>query len=474
MMNETKPASAGLSALALLVAAAFFMEYLDGTVIATALPQMARDFGVTAVSLNVGMSAYMLTLAVFIPLSGWAAERFGARHIFTLALMIFTASSLACAFANNVTEFVVLRIVQGVGGAMMVPVGRLTVLKTTPKPQLIKAIATLTWPALVAPILGPPLGGFITQYASWHWIFLINVPIGLLAMMLAWRLFPHTAGKHSLPFDGKGFILTAIAMLGLVSGLGALSQPRIEWVTASLLLALGGLSAVLMINHSRFSPSPMVSAQSLHTPTFRIAMGGGTLFRITISAVPFLLPLMLQVGFGFDPFRAGLLVLAVFAGNLAMKPATTPLIRRFGFRAVLVVNGALSGLSLLLCTFFTPTTPVWLILLLLFLGGLSRSMQFTAISTLAFSDIPPQQMANANTLFSTALQLAVGLGVTLGALGIRLGEQVAHWGAWQTVPGISFKLAFVFVAALMLIGWIDIWRLEANAGHSVSGSKRGV
>lgn len=473
-MSENKQASAGISALALLVAAAFFMEYIDGTVIATALPQMASDFGVTAVSLNVGMSAYMLTLAVFIPLSGWAAERFGARTIFTLALAIFTLSSLGCAFASNVTNFVALRIVQGIGGAMMVPVGRLTVLKSTPKSQLIKAIATLTWPALVAPILGPPLGGLITQYASWHWIFLINLPIGLVGMVLAWRIFPSDAGTRELPFDRRGFALTACAMLGLVSGLGLLSQQHIEWVTASLLLALGALCTGLMVKHCRRSKTPMINGDALQIATFRIAMGGGTIFRITISAVPFLLPLMLQIGFGFDPLKAGLLVLAVFAGNLAMKPATTPLIRQFGFRTLLVVNGAVSILSLLLCALITPATPIWLILLLLFFGGLSRSMQFTGISTLAFSDVPALQMANANTLFSTALQLAVGLGVTLGALGIRLGEKVAQWMAWSSINGISFKIAFVVVAAVTLIGWLDIWRLELNAGQSVSGSKTRV
>ena len=479
-MNQSKPDVAehpsqdsaersGISVIALLVAAAFFMEFIDGTVIATALPQMAISFGVSAVDLNAGMSAYMLTLAVLIPASGWAAERFGARNVFTFALAVFTLASLFCAMAPGVGEFILLRIIQGVGGALMVPVGRLTVLKTTPKPQLIKAIATLTWPALVAPILGPPLGGFITHYASWHWIFYINVPLGIIAMILAWRLFPQQPADQPKHFDTPGFVLTGLAMLALVTGLELISQDHILWTTAVLLLAAGAAMSVLAVRHLSRSAAPMVHLGSLVIPTFRISMGGGSLFRITISAVPFLLPLMLQVGFGMDPFHAGLLVLAVFAGNLAMKPATTPLIRRFGFRPVLVVNGLLSVFSLLFCAFLTPGTPDWLIMLLLFLGGLSRSMQFTGISTLAFSDVPARHMADANTLFSTALQLSVGLGITVGALGTRFGEQLVERMQWQAVPGMSFKIAFVVIAVITLFGWLDMLRLKPDAGATVSG-----
>ncbi|KQN63858.1 MFS transporter [Serratia sp. Leaf51] len=479
-MNQSKPDVAehpsqdsaersGISVIALLVAAAFFMEFIDGTVIATALPQMAISFGVSAVDLNAGMSAYMLTLAVLIPASGWAAERFGARNVFTFALAVFTLASLFCAMATGVGEFILLRIIQGVGGALMVPVGRLTVLKTTPKPQLIKAIATLTWPALVAPILGPPLGGFITHYASWHWIFYINVPLGIIAMILAWRLFPQQPADQPKHFDTPGFVLTGLAMLALVTGLELISQDHILWTTAVLLLAAGAAMSVLAVRHLSRSAAPMVHLGSLVIPTFRISMGGGSLFRITISAVPFLLPLMLQVGFGMDPFHAGLLVLAVFAGNLAMKPATTPLIRRFGFRPVLVVNGLLSVFSLLFCAFLTPGTPDWLIMLLLFLGGLSRSMQFTGISTLAFSDVPARHMADANTLFSTALQLSVGLGITVGALGTRFGEQLVERMQWQAVPGMSFKIAFVVIAVITLFGWLDMLRLKPDAGATVSG-----
>lgn len=460
------------SAPALLVAGAFFMEFLDGTVIATALPDMARDFGVTAVELNIGISAYLITLAVLIPASGWIADRFGARAIFTLALAIFTLASVFCGLSTEVHIFVAMRILQGVGGALMVPVGRLAVLRTTPKHQLIKAIATLTWPALVAPIIGPPLGGFITRYASWHWIFFINVPLGLAAIILSLRIIPDIRETERRSFDLSGFITTSVAMVSLVTAMERLGdrQPQI-WPTLAL-AALGFGCLLYSIRHFRRAAAPMVRLDALQVPTFRVTMYGGSLFRASISAVPFLLPLLFQVGFGMDPFHSGLLVLAVFVGNLTIKPATTPLIRWLGFRRLLLINGALNVCSLLACALLTPQTPVWAIMLILYLGGVFRSIQFTGVSTLAFADVPAAQMSDANTLFSTASQLAVGLGITLGAIGIRLGEQVGDWLHLTELPGISFRLSFVFIALICLVGMIDSMHLAKTAGSSVSEKKK--
>lgn len=460
------------SAPALLVAGAFFMEFLDGTVIATALPDMARDFGVTAVELNIGISAYLITLAVLIPASGWIADRFGARAIFTLALAIFTLASVFCGLSTEVHIFVAMRILQGVGGALMVPVGRLAVLRTTPKHQLIKAIATLTWPALVAPIIGPPLGGFITRYASWHWIFFINVPLGLAAIILSLRIIPDIRETERRSFDLSGFITTSVAMVSLVTAMERLGdrQPQI-WPTLAL-AALGFGCLLYSIRHFRRAAAPMVRLDALQVPTFRVTMYGGSLFRASISAVPFLLPLLFQVGFGMDPFHSGLLVLAVFVGNLTIKPATTPLIRWLGFRRLLLINGALNVCSLLACALLTPQTPVWAIMLILYLGGVFRSIQFTGVSTLAFADVPAAQMSDANTLFSTASQLAVGLGITLGAIGIRLGEQVGDWLHLIELPGISFRLSFVFIALICLVGMIDSLHLAKTAGSSVSEKKK--
>ncbi|USB60225.1 MFS transporter [Klebsiella pneumoniae] len=460
------------SAPALLVAGAFFMEFLDGTVIATALPDMARDFGVTAVELNIGISAYLITLAVLIPASGWIADRFGARAIFTLALAIFTLASVFCGLSTEVHIFVAMRILQGVGGALMVPVGRLAVLRTTPKHQLIKAIATLTWPALVAPIIGPPLGGFIIRYASWHWIFFINVPLGLAAIILSLRIIPDIRETERRSFDLSGFITTSVAMVSLVTAMERLGdrQPQI-WPTLAL-AALGFGCLLYSIRHFRRAAAPMVRLDALQVPTFRVTMYGGSLFRASISAVPFLLPLLFQVGFGMDPFHSGLLVLAVFVGNLTIKPATTPLIRWLGFRRLLLFNGALNVCSLLACALLTPQTPVWAIMLILYLGGVFRSIQFTGVSTLAFADVPAAQMSDANTLFSTASQLAVGLGITLGAIGIRLGEQVGDWLHLTELPGISFRLSFVFIALICLVGMIDSLHLAKTAGSSVSEKKK--
>ncbi|MET6720523.1 MFS transporter [Klebsiella pneumoniae] len=460
------------SAPALLVAGAFFMEFLDGTVIATALPDMARDFGVTAVELNIGISAYLITLAVLIPASGWIADRFGVRAIFTLALAIFTLASVFCGLSTEVHIFVAMRILQGVGGALMVPVGRLAVLRTTPKHQLIKAIATLTWPALVAPIIGPPLGGFITRYASWHWIFFINVPLGLAAIILSLRIIPDIRETERRSFDLSGFITTSVAMVSLVTAMERLGdrQPQI-WPTLAL-AALGFGCLLYSIRHFRRAAAPMVRLDALQVPTFRVTMYGGSLFRASISAVPFLLPLLFQVGFGMDPFHSGLLMLAVFVGNLTIKPATTPLIRWLGFRRLLLINGALNVCSLLACALLTPQTPVWAIMLILYLGGVFRSIQFTGVSTLAFADVPAAQMSDANTLFSTASQLAVGLGITLGAIGIRLGEQVGDWLHLTELPGISFRLSFVFIALICLVGMIDSLHLAKTAGSSVSEKKK--
>ena len=462
----------GLSPAALLVAGAFFMEFIDGTVIATALPDMAKSFGVQAVDLNIGISAYLITLAVLIPASGWIADRFGARKVFTLALAIFTLASVLCGLSESLESFVAMRILQGVGGALMVPVGRLAVLRTTPKHQLITAIATLTWPALVAPIIGPPLGGFITSYANWRWIFFINVPLGVLAIALALRFIPDIHDDERRPFDIAGFIATSVAMVSLVYAMELLGtqQPQ-GWLTAGL-LALGTVTFLFALHHFRHTTWPMIRLDAMSVPTFRVTLYGGSLFRASISAVPFLLPLMFQVGFGMNAFHAGSLVLAVFVGNLTIKPATTPLIRWLGFKKLLLINGALNVLALLACALITPQTPVWVILLVLYLGGVFRSIQFTGISTLAFADVPGPQMSYANTLFSTATQLAVGLGISLAAIGIRIGDEVSEWLALGYIPGISFRLSFVAIAIICLVGMVDTLRLAHDAGSAVSNKSK--
>lgn len=454
--------------IALLVAGAFFMENLDGTVITTAVPDIAKSFGVAPLAMNVGVSAYLLTLGVFIPISGWVAERFGARRVFAAALAIFTLASVLCGMAQGLGEFVWLRALQGAGGAMMVPVGRLVVLNNTPKEKLISVIATLTWPALVAPVLGPPIGGFITSYTSWRWIFYLNLPLGIVALAFALWLIPAQPPKARRPFDWPGFLLGGGALFCLTWAAEQLSRPDASWAVAGAFLAAGAALLVVEIWHLRRAAFPLVDLGTLALPTFAVTIYGGSLFRMAIGAVPFLLPLMFQLGFGLDAFHSGLLIIAVFAGNLTMKLATTAILRRFGFKPVLVVNGLANVSSLLACALLSPATPVWLIAVVLFVGGLTRSMQFTALNTIAFSDMPQARMATANTLFSTAFQVAMGLGIALGAVGVRLGHWLAGPLGLGQVPAIEYRLAFVLIGLVSLMGLIDALKLDPAAGEHVA------
>lgn len=462
------PAKTYAPALALLVAGAFFMEILDGTVIATALPQMAVSFGARAVDLNVGMSAYLLTLAVFIPASGWVADRFGARSVFCTAICIFTAASILCGISNGLFTFTAARIVQGIGGAMMVPVGRLIVLRNTSKGDLMRAIATITWPGLVAPILGPPLGGFITTYASWRWVFYLNVPLGLIGLAFAAALIPNHRSEARRPLDWIGFALTGLACLALMNAFDLIGRPDIGWALAGGMLAASLAFGILAVRHAFRHPTPLVDLTPLRIPTFVVTVYGGSLFRIAISTVPFLLPLMFQVGFGLDAFASGLLVLAVFAGNLAIKPATSPILRRFGFRRTLIVNGLIAAASIFACALISPQTPTFVTLIILFVGGMSRSMQFTANNALAFADIPDGGMGGANTLFNMLQQMSMGLGIAVGAIALRLAETLLPAPSAAATIG-QFHLAFALVGAMALVALIDSLSLASGAGGNVSG-----
>ncbi|RJF57732.1 MFS transporter [Serratia inhibens] len=458
------------SALPLLVAGAFFMENLDGTVIVTAMPQMAAAFGVRAVDMNIGISAYILTLTVFIPASGWIANRFGARNVFAAAVVIFTLASVLCAASVNLPTFTAARILQGFGGALMVPVGRLVVLRNTAKPDLIKAIATITWPGLVAPILGPPVGGFITTYASWHWIFLLNVPLGVAALWLAWRLIPQEAPQKGVPFDATGFMLTGIACFGLIFGLDLINHPQLSWLVPVLCI-LGSLAlGALAVRHAKRAAHPLINLWAMRIKSYAVTIWGGALFRIAIGAVPFLLPLLFQIGFGLNAFDAGLLVLAVFAGNLAMKPFTSAILYRFRFRTTLVVNGLLNAATIFACALLTPQTPTWLIVALLFVSGLTRSMQFTALNTLAFSEVPQPQMSGANTLFTVSQQMGSGLGIAIGALALRLAEMLIPQSP-DRLPLVDFQLAFGVIGVIALLAVVDSLTLNPEAGSEVRRKK---
>lgn len=462
-----REAASAVGAVTLLVAGTQFMENLDANVIAPAMPRMAESFGVAPVDLNAGISAYLVALGVFIPVSGWVAARFGARPVFALAILVFTLASMGCGLVSSLPAFLAFRVLQGIGGAMMVPVGRLIVLRVTPKERLIGAIARLTWPALVAPVIAPPLGGLIADHAGWRWIFWLNLPLGALALAVALWVVPRGGARERRPFDWGGFALLGPAILCLLvaaellgqAGGGALLPPLLLGLLGAGLLAAG-------LRHLRRSPHPMLRFEGLAVPSFAVTIRSGTLFRMGVSAVPFLVPLMFQLGFGWPAFEAGLLLMAVFAGNLLMKPLTTPVLRRWGFRRVLVVNGLANAMLLMACGLIGPWLPLPAVCALLFVGGMARSMQFTALNTIAFADIPREGMTDANALFSTVFQMALGLGVAVAAMCWRLGEAILP----AIDPADPFRLAFVLTGLLAGLGVREAWKLAPDvAAHVARG-----
>ena len=458
------------AAIALLVAGAFFMENLDGTVIATALPQMARSFGANPIDLNMGMTAYMLTLAVFIPVSGWMADRYGARVIFSSAIALFTGASVVCGFSQGLWEFTAARVLQGIGGAMMVPVGRLLVLRITEKKDLMRAMAYLTWPGLAAPVLGPPLGGFITTYSSWRWIFFLNIPLGIVAGILALRWVRSEIAHAPRPLDWKGFALAGSAFTSLLYGMELIGRQGGTWTAPVLFVAYGLVVGALAVRHMRAREHPLLDLTALRIHTYSVSLLSGSLFRIAVNVSPFLLPLMFQVPFGMNAFHSGLLLLALFFGNFSMKSVTTPVLRRFGFRTVLIVNGIITGALILSFAALTPRTPLALVAALLFVHGLSRSMQFTSVNTLSYVDVPKPQMSGANTLASVLQQLAMGMGVAVGALALRASAWLR--GNHTGVPALGdFHLAFALVAIMAFSAVRDCFTLDPHAGSEVTGHR---
>ncbi|MEW2507013.1 MULTISPECIES: MFS transporter [unclassified Amycolatopsis] len=453
--------------LALLVAATFFMEIVDATIIAPAAPLMAADLGVSSVDVNVTITAYVLTLGVLIPISGWLTDRFGARRVFATALILFTLSSLACALAPNLVLLTTARVVQGVGGAMMVPVGRLVVLRATPKKDLVKAVAYLTWPALLAPVVAPVVGGLLAQYASWRWIFVINLPLGIAALAVAWAIVPDLRAERPAPFDRVGFGWVAVGTAALVVALEGLGSGFGPATAVALVVAVVGLGWA--IRHLLRAPNPLLDLRILRITTYRITAATGSVYRGVITAIPFVLPLLFQLGFGWTPARAGLVVIALFVGNVGIKPATTPLMRRFGIRTVLLASILVGAACLVGLAFVRADTPLPVLLALLLVSGISRSTGFTAYNSVAFADVDEPLMNHANTLLSTLQELGAGLGVAIGALLIRAGGLVA-----TDAPG-PFRVALALLAVLLAIPLVAAIRLPHNAGNAVTGrvSRRG-
>ncbi len=453
-----------------IVAAAFFMQNLDGSVITTAIPSMARSMGVAPTDLSVGITAYILSMAAFVPVSGWLADRLGTRTVFASAVTIFTIASFLCGQANSLLAFTFARVLQGFGGAMMMPVGRLIVLRSTPNSDLLRAISVITWPGLIGPVIGPLIGGAIATYTDWRWIFYINIPLGLTGFWLIWTFVPnHTSGvRHA--FDSKGFVLVGVALVALLHGLDVLSRSPSQIALTAVFLVVGFGFGGLAVHHLRRHKPPLIDLSPLSIRTFAISsVGTSTAFRAAIAATPFLLPLFFQIGMGLNAAASGALIMAYFAGNLGMKAVTTPIIKRFRFRPVLVANGLIAGISILLCGFFSAETPSLVIVAVLLVAGLSRSMQFTSFTTLAFADVPDRQRGAATTVSSMMQQISMCLGTAGAALVLSL-AQTFH--GTPTLSLADFRIAFVVAGLSAIVAAMGCLALKSDDGAEISGHNR--
>ena len=451
---------------ALIVACALFMQNLDSTVIATALPSMAKAFGADPVHMSVALTSYLLSLAVFIPASGWAADRYGARSVFRAAIAVFTIGSILCGRADSLSFLVGARIIQGLGGAMMVPVGRLVLLRTVPKHEMVAAMSWLSVPAMLGPVIGPPLGGFITTYTTWRWIFDINVPIGVLGVILVTLFIDEAKEPDTTPFDGWGLLWSGLCLSLLMLGFETAGRGIVapSWTIASL--TLGVACGAMYMRHARHHPHPLLDFSLLRVPTFAVSVGAGSLFRLGVGALPFLMPMMMQLGFGYSASESGMVTFATAAGAMITKPVATSVLRRFGFRDTLLVNGVLAAISLGLCAAIRPSWSLWAIYGLLLVGGVFRSLQFTAFNTVVYADVARRSMSAATSLYSTIQQLSITIGITIGAASLEVARSVTG----NTTPSLGdFSAALILVAVLALSAAPLGLTIRRDAGSDMSG-----
>ncbi len=451
-------------AVPLIVAVALLMENIDASVLSTSLPAMSVDLGTDPIHLKLVLTSYLLALAVFIPASGWAADRFGARTVFRWAIVVFTLGSIACGLSQNLWQLVLARTLQGIGGSMMVPVGRLIVLRSVPRDGLVGALAWLTVPALLGPVLGPPLGGYITTYWHWRWIFWINIPLAVLGVLLATLMIPNIREEVVARFDAKGFLMVGPGLAAFLTGatLAGLNLAPL-WLVA-LLIGGGAALTTAFIRHALRVAEPLVDLRLLTLPTFRISIIAGTFFRVGVGALPFLLPLMFQLGFGLTAFQSGSLTFVSGMGAMMMKFAAQPLLRRFGFRGVLVGNALLSSILLAGPALFTPTTPILIMLAVLLAGGLSRSLQFTAVNAIGYAEVTGDRLSSATTFTAVLQQLSGSIGITIAAMGLE--ATGALRGTSATDIG-NFPYIFLLITVLSVASAVAFARLSASAGASL-------
>ncbi len=453
---------------ALLVAGCFFMENLDGTIVSTAAESMGESLGVAPTAIGLVVTAYLVTLAVLIPLSGWLTARFGPRRVFLTAIAVFSLASLGCALSSSLGELVAMRVLQGAGGAMMVPVGRLMVVARAAKPDIPRLVSYVVWPALVAPVIAPLLGGLLTTYASWHWMFLVNLPLGAAAFGIAWRLIDAAPPGPDVPrLDLWGVLLTSTGLGALTWTAHLLSGAGEPWQPAAATGALAVLLLAVAAWHLLRTDRPLIDLRTLKVTTFRASVSGGSLFWIVVAAVPFLLPLLFQEVFGWSAVRSGAVVLFVFVGNIGIKPATTYLLNRFGFRPLLLAATLGVGATTAVCAFLTAATPLALIVVVTVVSGAARSLGLTCYQVIAFADVPHERMRDANTLQSTAQQAAAGLGVVAATVALRAGGPLGDLLPGTPSAGTAYGIAFCLLALVSLGALAGAVRLHPTAGDAV-------
>lgn len=451
----------------LILAVALFMENMDSTVIATSLPAIAVDIHTSPIALKLALTAYLVSLAIFIPISGWMADRFGAKNVFRAAIAVFIAGSVACAFSNSLTAFVISRFLQGMGGAMMTPVGRLVLVRATPKSDLVAAMSWLTVPALVGPLVGPPIGGFITTYFTWHWIFLINVPVGIVGYILSGIYLPEIRAAAPPPLDWTGFLLSAVAASGTMFGLSVVSLPALPPVIGIVATVIGLLCGVLYVRHARRHPTPLLDLKLFRDSAFRAASIGGTLFRISVGAVPFLMPLMLQVGFGLTPFQSGLVTFTGAIGAITTKFIAKRVLTFAGFRTTLIVASICGAALTFVNGLFTPATPFWFMSGVLLVAGFARSFFFTSVNALSFADIPDADASKATSMSAVLQQISLAMGVAVA--GAILEVETSLTGSPLELR--DFQIAFMVISVLTLAAVIPFIAMAKNAGSTVSGHR---
>lgn len=467
-MKTVGLSAATSSIVPFIIGSASFMQQLDSTIIATALPSIAESMNDDPIRLNLAITSYLLAVAIFIPISGWMADKFGARLIFRSAILIFTVSSVLCGLSESLPMLVAARMLQGVGGAMMVPVGRLVILKTTPKADLVRAMTYLTIPAVIGPVLGPPIGGFIVTFSSWRWIFFINVPIGILGIILVSFVMREVKEEDPPPFDFWGFTLAGIGLATLVFGLESLGKDVVPTEMLAAMILGGSVLMAIYFRHARNIDRPMVDLKVFKFQTFYASVVGGILIRLGMGALPFLLAILLQLGFGLDALTSGLITFASAAGSLTMKFTVRPIIRWFGFRRVLIWNAVIVSLFFVSYAGFRDTTPHWLILVGLLAGGFFRSLQFTSLNTLMYADVPQPMMSRASTIASMIQQLNQSIGIGLAGLLIHLS---LHLRGHTVIAQDDIWPVFIAMAFTSLLSLFFFLPLSPHAGAELSGRR---